>query len=163
MFSPLLATIVAASPGVEPGLLAQAVEPDTTRIAARILLMNAPALQDSSSVVEETEFMEKVLALFTAIAKPTSDISSGLQAVGALEGLLTPDSVNIQLQSDPPGFPVQLSRISGGPESAVEVITDTTLRVPAGLYRLGFFNNATGEVRSQGRACLDDCLVRWRF
>jgi hypothetical protein len=144
---------------------AQAIEPDTSRIAARWLLAKAPLLKDSMTVVEETEYMEEVLAFFSAIAARDSAvrIRSGRDAVRALEDLLAPDSVNVLLQSDPPGFPVRFHRISDGPETVQQVTTDSLLKLPAGLYRFGFFNNATGEIRQQGRVCLDDCRIRWRF
>lgn len=143
----------------------QAVEPDTSRVAARRLLIKAPLLKDSMTVVEETEYMEEVLAFFSAIAARDSAvrIRSGRDAVRALEGLLEPDSVNVLLQSDPPGFPVQFHRISDGPESVQQATTDSLLKLPAALYRFGFFNSATGEIRQQGRVCLDDCRIRWRF
>ena len=143
----------------------QAIEPDTSRIAARRLLMRTPLLKDDVTVVEETEYMEEVIAFFGAINVRDSAvrISSGRDAVRALEDLLVPDSVNVLLQSDPPGFPVRFHRISDGPGSVREVMTDSTLKLPAGLYRFGFFNSATGEIRQQGRVCLDDCRIRWRF
>jgi len=116
------------------------------------------------TVVEETEYMERVLAFFGAIAERDSAvrIRSGLDAVRALEDLLAPDSVNVLLQSDPPGFTVQFHRISDGPASVREVTTDSLVKLPAALYRFGFFNSATGEIRYQGRACLDACRIRWR-
>ncbi len=143
----------------------QAIEPDTSRVAARRLLVRTPLLKDDVTVVEETEFMEEVIAFFGAIAERDSAvrIRSGRDAVRALEDLLVPDSVNVLLQSDPPGFPVRFHRISDGPGSVREVTTDSTLKLPAGLYRFGFFNSATGEIRQQGRVCLDDCRIRWRF
>jgi len=143
---------------------AQPIEPDTSRIAARRLLVRAPLLKDSMTVVEETEYMEEVLAFFGAIAERDSavKIRSGLDAIRALENLLAPDSVNVLLQSDPPGFPVRFHRISDGPESVRQVTTDSVLKLPAALYRFGFFNSATGEMRQQGRVCLDDCRIRWR-
>ena len=143
----------------------QAIEPDTSRVAARRLLARTPLLKDDVTVVEETEFMEEVIAFFGAIAERDSAvrIRSGRDAVRALEDLLVPDSVNVLLQSDPPGFPVRFHRISDGPGSVREVTTDSTLKLPAGLYRFGFFNSATGEIRQQGRVCLDDCRIRWRF
>ena len=143
----------------------QAIEPDTSRVAARRLLVRTPLLKDDVTVVEEKEFMEEVIAFFGAIAARDSAvrIRSGRDAVRALEDLLVPDSVNVLLQSDPPGFPVRFHRISDGPGSVREVTTDSTLKLPAGLYRFGFFNSATGEIRQQGRVCLDDCRIRWRF
>ena len=143
----------------------QAIEPDTSRVAARRLLVLTPLLRDDVTVVEEKEFMEEVIAFFGAIAARDSAvrIRSGRDAVRALEDLLVPDSVNVLLQSDPPGFPVRFHRISDGPGSVREVTTDSTLKLPAGLYRFGFFNSATGEIRQQGRVCLDDCRIRWRF
>lgn len=143
----------------------QAIEPDTSRVAARRLLVRTPLLKDDVTVVEETEFMEEVIAFFGAITARDSAvrIRSGRDAVRALEDLLVPDSVNVLLQSDPPGFPVRFHRISDGPGSVREVTTDSTLKLPAGLYRFGFFNSATGEIRQQGRVCLDDCRIRWRF
>jgi len=129
------------------------------------LLVRAPLLKDSMTVVEETEYMEEVLAFFSAIAARDSAvrIRSGRDAVRALEDLLAPDSVNVLLESDPPGFPVRFHRISDGPGSVREVTTDSVLKLPAGLYRFGFFNSATGEIRQQGRVCLDNCRIRWRF
>jgi hypothetical protein len=117
------------------------------------------------TVTEETEYLEEVLAFFSAIAARDSAvrIRSGRDAVRALEDLLAPDSVNVLLESDPPGFPVRFHRISDGPESVREVTTDSVLKLPAGLYRFGFFNSATGEIRHQGRVCLDNCRIRWRF
>lgn len=144
---------------------AQVVEQDTTYSTARGLLINAPLLKDSMTVVEETAYMEEVLAFLSAISQRDSTvrIRSGRDAVRALEDLLAPDSVDVLLQSDPPGFSVQFHRISDGPESARDVTTDSILQLPAGLYRFGFFNSATGELRQQGRVCLDDCRIRWRF
>lgn len=163
----LSAALLVAATTIPWGVVAaaQAIEPDTSRIAARRLLARAPLLNDNMTVVAETEYMEEVLAFFSAIAARDSAvrIRSGLDAVRALEDLLAPDSVNIVLQSDPPGFPVRFHRISDGPESFREVTTDSILKLPAGLYRFGFFNSATGEVRQQGRVCLDDCRIRWRF
>ena len=134
-------------------------------MAARRLLVRAPLLKDSMTVVEETEYMEEVLAFFSAIAARDSAvrIRSGRDAVRALEDLLAPDSVHVLLESDPPGFQVRFHRISDGPGSVREVTTDSVLKLPAGLYRFGFFNSATGEIRQQGRVCLDNCRIRWRF
>ena len=117
------------------------------------------------TVVEETNYVEEVIAFFAAIAERDSlvRIRSGTDAVRALENLLAPDSVSVHLQSDPPGFRVRFYRISDGMESAIEVTTDTTLVLPAGLYRYGFLNSLTGEIRQQGRVCLQDCRIRWRF
>ncbi len=164
----LFVTLLVAATTIPWGIVAaatQAIEPDTSRIAARRLLVRAPLLKDSMTVVAEREYMEEVLAFFSAIAARDSAvrIRSGLDAVRALEDLLAPDSVNVLLQSDPPGFPVRFHRISDGPESFREVTTDSILKLPAGLYRFGFFNSATGEIRQQGRVCLDDCRIRWRF
>jgi len=138
---------------------------DTTRFGAQDLLRRAPLLQDSMTVVEESDYVEEVLAFFHGVARPDSlvRIRSGRDAVRALEGLLAPDSVSAHLQSDPPGFRVHYYRIADGSSTSVETTTDTTLILPAGLYRFGFFNTRTGELREQGRACLQDCSIRWRF
>lgn len=164
----LWSALVLAATTIPPGVRVaaqQAIVPDTSRGVARQLLMRTPLLKDSMTVVEETEFMEEVIAFFSAIAARDSAvlIRSGRDAVRALEDLLAPDSVNVLLQSDPPGFPVRFHRISEGPESVRQVTTDSILRLPAALYRFGFFNTTTGEVRQQGRVCLDDCRIRWRF
>ena len=79
---------------------------------------------------------------------------SGCASTTDYEIVQVPDSVNVTLQSEPPGFPVRFHRITDGPESFREVTTDSTIKLPAGLYRFGFLNSATGEIRQQGRVCL---------
>ena len=78
----------------------QAIEPDTSRVAARRLLALTPLLKDDVTVVAAKEFMEEVIAFFGAIAARDSAvrIRSGRDAVRALEDLLVPDSVNVLLQ-----------------------------------------------------------------
>ncbi len=146
-------------------LSGQADQQDTTRFAARNLLMKAPLLRDTVTVAEESAYLEEVLAFFQGIQERDSlvRIRSSRDAVRALEDVLAPDSVSVRLQSDPPGFPVRFYRISDGASATIEVTTDTTLILPAGLYRYGFFNSVTGELREQGRVCLQNCLIRWKF
>ena len=144
---------------------AQAIRPDTTRIMVRNMLSRAPLIRDSMTVIEDADYVAQVRDLLSAISVPDSTVKirSSLDAARVLEGMLVPDTVNIVLSSSPPGFTVRYYRIIDGPEEWSSATTDTVLRLPAALYRFGFLNSTTGEMRQQGRSCTEDCRLRWRF
>ncbi len=144
---------------------AQAIRPDTARVLVRDILTQAPLLKDTMTVIEDADYAARVRDLLSALSVPDStvQIRTSIDATRVLERMLAPDTVSIRLESDPPGFTVRYYRIVDGPEVWSTATTDTILRLPAGLYRFGFLNSATGEIRNQGRACVEDCRLRWRF
>ncbi len=144
---------------------AQVITPDSARVLVRDMLEMAPLLKDTMTVVEDANYVAQVRDLLSALEVPdtTVQIRTSVDAARVLEGLLVPDTVDVFLESDPPGFAVRYYRIVEGQESWSSATTDTILQLPAGLYRFGFLNSTTGEIRSQGRACVLGCRLRWRF
>lgn len=162
--TPLLVAALLMVGGMGSGT-AQEMSPDSARTVAAELLAGSPLVKDSMTVVEEAAFVARVTDFLSAADRPDSavDVDTGIGAARALENFLAPDSIALTLESDPPGFRVRFFRITEGPQRARVVVTDTVLRLPAGLYRIGFLNAVTGETRMQGRACLADCRIRWRY
>ena len=143
---------------------AQDITGDSARVLVRTMLARSPLLRDTETVVEDANYVASVRDLLSRLAVPDTAVAirTALDAARVLEKMLIPDMVSIRLESEPAGFAVSYYRIIDGPQSGSVAITDTILRLPAGLYRFGFTNSATAELRTQGRACVEDCRLRWR-
>lgn len=144
---------------------AQEVSSDSLRVLIRQMLDRAPAYTDSGDVAKETSYTAEAIEFISSVAAPDSStvrIQNSRQAVGFLEGLLAPDSVTISVESDPLGFPVKVLRLSRPELPAIQMVTDSAVTVPAGLYLIEIFNPVAGETRVQQRVCTSDCRIRWR-
>jgi len=161
MFLTIITVLAMADVSV---VAAQAITTDSARTLVRDMLRRSPLLRDTTTVVEDANYATTVRNLLSSLAVPDSavKIRTALDAARVLEKMLIPDTVNVRLESEPPGFTVSYYRIVDGPQSGSAATTDTILRLPAGLYRFGFMNSATAELRTQGRACVQDCRLRWR-
>ncbi len=147
------------------GLPAQELSSDSLRVLIRQMLERAPAWSDSGDVAKEMAYTAEALQFISSVAAPDSStvrIQTSRHAVAFLEGLLSPDSVTLSVESDPLGFRVRVLRLSQPDHPAIEMVTDSTVTVPAGLYLIEMFNPVTGETRVQQRVCTANCRIRWR-
>lgn len=162
-----IGAVLLLSLGGGPGasLAAQGEVDDSVRVLIREMLQRAPGLSDSSDLLKESAYTSQAIDFISNIAAPDSStvgIRNSTEAIAFLERLLAPDSVWLRLESTPAGFPVALRRLSLPLATPLQLVTDTSLRVPAAVYLVEMFNAVSGETRLQQRVCTTDCRIRWR-